>query len=105
MEHPITVQSLAFALGERRQTVEEAHASGRLLSPPSALREAGFAHHHLCAAESDAYDLARRAVAGVEDLGDVDAIIYATCLPQNGSVGSPARFAESRDVKHLMDFP
>src|SRR6185295_16544441 len=32
-------------------------------------------------------------------------IVYATCLPCNANVGSWTRFEETRDVKHVMDFP
>jgi 3-oxoacyl-[acyl-carrier-protein] synthase-3 len=38
-------------------------------------------------------------------LGDIGAIVYATCVPVNGNVGSEAKFRQSRDIKHLMDFP
>ena len=102
----VFVDHLAYALGEETSTVEEAAARRRLISEPSLLREAGFERHHVAAESSSAYDLAARAVGGVrEHLGDVGAIVYATTLPLNGNVGSEARFRETRDVKHLMDFP
>ena len=102
----VFVDHLAYALGEETSTVEEAAARRRLISEPAMLREAGFELHHVAGESTSAYDLAARAVGAVrERLGDVGAIVYATTLPLNGNVGSEARFRETRDVKHLMDFP
>lgn len=99
------VHDLTFALGDRALSVEAAEAEGLTRSPASALREAGFGRHHVCLPGTTAYDLARRAVQRIGGrLGDVGAIIYSTCIPLNGSVGEEARFAATRDVKHLMDF-
>jgi 3-oxoacyl-[acyl-carrier-protein] synthase III len=102
----VHVDSLTFAVGETVETLEEAHRQGRLLSPVEALRDAGFVAHHVCRPETTAYDLACRAVKAIgSGLGEVDAIVYSTCLPLNGNLGSPAAFEATRDVKHLMDFP
>jgi 3-oxoacyl-[acyl-carrier-protein] synthase-3 len=102
----IFIDQLSFALGEETSTVEEAVARERTLSTASVFKEAGFQKHHLCRPETTAYDLARRAVEGIrENLGDIGAIIYSTCLPANGNIGEEKRFYETRDVKHLMDFP
>jgi 3-oxoacyl-[acyl-carrier-protein] synthase III len=106
---PVHVHDLAYALGSRAQTVEEAERAGLLLSGAAALKEAGFHRHHVCPPEETAYDLAKRAVEQIRPrLRDVSAIVYCTCLPVNGSAGGAAdlaRFEQSRDVKHLMDFP
>ena len=102
----VFLDHLSYALGQEVHSVEEAAAAGRLLSPAPALKEAGFQRHHVCPAGTTAYDLAKRAVQGLQDrLGDVGAIIYSTCLPVNGSVGDAGTYARTRDVKHLMDFP
>jgi len=102
----VYLDHLAYALGERRCSVDETVAAGRASSTPSALREAGFVNHHVCAEQTTAYDLAKRTIETMgADLGRVGAIIYATCLPLNASIGSEQRFRETHDVKHLMDFP
>jgi 3-oxoacyl-[acyl-carrier-protein] synthase-3 len=68
--------------------------------------EAGFERHHACGPETTAYDLARQAVRNMGNgLGDPGAIVYVTCIPENANIGSAARFAETRDVKYLMDYP
>jgi 3-oxoacyl-[acyl-carrier-protein] synthase-3 len=100
------IAHLSFALGDQRVSVEESAEKGLLISSPSVLKEAGFEQHHVCAAQTTAYDLARRAVSEIADnLGDIGAIVYSTCIPINGSIGSQSKFAETGDVKHLMDFP
>jgi 3-oxoacyl-[acyl-carrier-protein] synthase-3 len=100
------VSDFAYALGERTQTLAQAAARGQLVSTPQALEQAGFARHHVCGDNSDAYTLARRCVQDIEPrLGDIDAIVYVTCLPINGNVGAVASFRDTRDVKFLMDFP
>jgi 3-oxoacyl-[acyl-carrier-protein] synthase-3 len=102
----VFVHHLAHALGERRYSVEESFAAGRTVSDPGVLRRAGFKAHHVCGAGTTVYDLARRVVERLDgDLTGVGAIVYATCIPQNGSIGEEQRFRETRDVKHLMDFP
>lgn len=102
----VYVDHLSYALGDEERTVEATGTGGRLVSGAAALAEAGFRKHHVCKPETTAYDLARRAVEPLRPhLTGVGAIIYATCLPLNGNVGNPDRFRETRDVKHLMDFP
>jgi 3-oxoacyl-[acyl-carrier-protein] synthase-3 len=100
------VDHLSFALGEHSYGVEQSAAEGRLLSEPSLLREAGFQQHHICGPTTSAYQMAQQAVANIENaLGRTNAIVYSTCLPGNGTIGSTAEYERSRDVKHLMDFP
>lgn len=102
----IYINHLASALGSRTQTVEQAEAAGQLVSKPTALRDAGFESHHVCAEGESSYHLAARAFArsGIEP-PSIDAIVYSTCLPLNGNIRDPADFDISSDVKHLMHFP
>jgi 3-oxoacyl-[acyl-carrier-protein] synthase-3 len=100
------VDHFAYALGDETFDVDRAVALERTLTTANALRDAGFARHHVCREGTTAYDLARRSVEPIAaELGDVGAIVYSTCLPQNANIGDEARFRETRDVKHLMDFP
>jgi 3-oxoacyl-[acyl-carrier-protein] synthase-3 len=97
---------LASSLGSNTQSVETAEQFQQLVSPASALRAAGFESHHLCPADESSYQLAARALeaSGIET-GNVDVIIYSTCLPLNANLGDIEKFSASRDVKHLMHFP
>jgi len=102
------VDGLSYALGERKALVEESAAAGRLVSAAGDLAGAGFRWHHVCEPGTTAYDLARAAVAPLAAAGrlsEVDALIYATCIPANGNLGDPAAFERTGDVKHLMEFP
>ena len=102
----VFVNHFSYALGDEVNTVQQAADHGRLLSSVETLKKAGFTQHHVCRPDTDAYQLAHRAVTSIQEhLGEVDAIIYATCLPLNGNIGSPDAYRETRDVKYLMDFP
>jgi 3-oxoacyl-[acyl-carrier-protein] synthase-3 len=102
----IFVDSFAYALGERKFHVEESAAAGRVRSAREDLLAAGFRWHHVCEPHTCAYELAKSAVKGVGLAGpDIDAAVYATCLPENGNAGDRAAWERTRDVKHLMDFP
>lgn len=102
----VFIDHLSFKLGDETITVEKSAEKGRTISTASVLRESGFSEHHVCFSQTTAYDLARGAVQQIEkELGDIGAIIYSTCIPVNGSVGDEKKFHETRDVKHLMDFP
>jgi 3-oxoacyl-[acyl-carrier-protein] synthase III len=106
MNGEVYLDHIGFALGGRRQTVEDAGRAGRLVSDPAALRGAGVAMHHVCPPAETAYDLACAAArAAGPGLDQVDAIVYATCLPQNGNVGRAEAFTRTGDAKHLMEFP
>jgi len=102
----VFVNHLSFALGESAYTVDEAAAMGKISSTAAALKEAGFGRHYVCARTSDAYSLAKRAVEAIDvGVGDIGAIVYATCIPSNGNLGEEKKVRETGDVKHLMDFP
>ncbi|HKG22642.1 MAG TPA: hypothetical protein VKC34_12140, partial [Blastocatellia bacterium] len=102
----VYIDHLSFSLGDVIRTVEDSAERGMLVSPAGVLREAGFHSHHVCSEKTSAYDLARAAVKNIEgDLGGVGAIVYSTCLPFNGNAGDEKLFHDTRDVKHLMDFP
>lgn len=101
----VYVDNFSYALGENVCSVEESSAAGRTISSASLLREAGFTKHHMCGPESSAYSMARQSVEQIRpELQEVNAIVYSTCLPINGSIGSFADFERTRDVKHLMNF-
>jgi 3-oxoacyl-[acyl-carrier-protein] synthase III len=86
--------------------VEQTAADGLTFSAAADLRAAGFDSHQVCGPLTTAYDLARRAIEPIADrLGRVDAIVYATCLPVNGSMDDVAGWEKSKDVKHLMQYP
>ena len=102
----VFIDHLSFALGDETRSVEDAAKGGKTLSSAAVLREAGFLQHHVCRDGATAYDLATRAIEPIrERLGDIGAIVYATCIPINGNVGSFNKYRQTRDVKHLMDFP
>jgi 3-oxoacyl-[acyl-carrier-protein] synthase-3 len=102
------VGSFVYSLGERRIHVRESASAGRLISSAEDLESAGFRWHRMCAPDSGSYELAHAAatqLAKLDRLDGTDAIVYSTCIPQNGSVGSQREWEGTRDVKHLMDFP
>jgi 3-oxoacyl-[acyl-carrier-protein] synthase-3 len=102
----VFVDRFAYALGSRKLSVEESAAAGRTRTGAADLLEAGFRFHHACDDDETAYDLAEAAVRSMGDAVDgAGAIVYATCIPANGNVADPARFAASGDVKDLMDYP
>jgi 3-oxoacyl-[acyl-carrier-protein] synthase-3 len=110
---PAYLDHFGHALGSGKHAVEESAAAGRTRNPAAAFVQSGFRWHHVCGDGETAYDLARAAVeavgAAVGKAGggglDVDAIVYATCIPANANLGDPSRFEATADVKHLMDFP
>ena len=100
----VFVDGFAYALGSVKHDVEDSATAGRTHNPAAAFVQSGFRWHHVCADGETAYDLALAAVRNVDDdLSDVGAIVYATCIPANANLGT--RFDETADVKHLMDFP
>lgn len=104
----IYIGALSYSLGGRKSQVGETAESGGLISAPEDLEYAGFNWHHRCEPNETAYDLAHAAVSPMAargDLDEVDAIVYATCLPQNANIGSRRDWIRTRDVKFLMDFP
>lgn len=105
MTAPVYVDGFSYALGSRTATVQESAAAGRTLTQADDLLAAGFRTHHMCRDGETSYDLALGSARAMGDLSDIDAIIYATCIPQNANLGDAAAFEASRDVKHLMDYP
>ncbi|HEY9713639.1 MAG TPA: 3-oxoacyl-[acyl-carrier-protein] synthase III C-terminal domain-containing protein [Chroococcales cyanobacterium] len=104
--HSIYIDDFSYALGEVRSSVEDAAASHRTLSNSETLKESGFTFHHMLGSDRSAYELAQEALAPFsKNLDHVNAIVYSTCIPENGSVGDKSLYASTRDVKHLMDFP
>lgn len=102
----VYLNRIAFALGEIVREVEEAHRTGLVQSSPEQLRLAGFRSHHTCERGTTSYDLASRAVAGLGRLpSPMGAILWATCLPANATMGDDSDFLVSGDVKDLMRYP
>jgi 3-oxoacyl-[acyl-carrier-protein] synthase-3 len=100
------IGNFTYALGDVVNSVVEAEALNLTRSNAQDLADAGFVQHHVCSDGLSAYDLARQAVEGIQaQLSDIDAIVYSTCIPINGNVGSHEKFQETRDAKHLMDYP
>ncbi|MDQ6797010.1 MAG: hypothetical protein M3011_03105 [Actinomycetota bacterium] len=101
------VGDFCFALGSHKRSVEDSAGAGMTRTGADDLRDAGFRYHHVCDADETAYDLARAAVATLDDevVAGIAAIVYATCIPLNANVGDVTRFCDTGDVKHLMDFP
>lgn len=101
------ITQLAYALGDLRFSLEESFQKGRTVSPVSALRDAGFSEHLIASLKVGCYDLARACVEKFpkELLQSVDAIIYASSLPENSNIGNSEKARAHRDVKYLMDYP
>lgn len=95
-----------YALGDTSYSVVESVSAARTFSSADTLHEAGFEVHHVCSPQTGVHDLAARAATQLgERLDTVSTVIFSTCLPINGSIGSYSDYAASRDVKYLMDFP
>jgi len=95
-----------YALGDTTFSVEDSVVASRTFSSVETLREAGFETHHVCSPDTGVEALATRTASQLgECLDTVSTVIFSTCLPMNGSVGSLEDYQASRDVKHLMDFP
>ena len=95
-----------YALGDTTFSVEESAAAARTFSSAATLRDAGFAAHHVCAPQTGVQDLAARTALQLgERLDTISTLIFSTCLPANGNIGSIDDYHQTRDVKHLMDFP
>jgi 3-oxoacyl-[acyl-carrier-protein] synthase III len=102
----VYIDNLSYALGEQQFPVEASVAAGRTLTSQEAFKEAGFQQHWIAAPTTTAYDLAVAAVDPIkEQLNGLGTIIYSTCLTLNGNLGTWSDFTQSRDVKHLLDYP
>lgn len=102
----VYVHDLTFALGSLESSVEDSSDAGRTLSSAMLLRGAGFERHHRCDDDESVLDLAVRAVEPIRrSVEGASALVWATCIPENASVGKREDFVASRDVKPLMDYP
>jgi len=102
----VYVDHFSYALGSDRRTLADSARCGRTYSDFGPLSDAGFGVHHMAAPEESAYDLARAAVEPLRSrLSKCGAVVYATCLPCNATVGGEDGFASSGDVKRLMQYP
>jgi 3-oxoacyl-[acyl-carrier-protein] synthase-3 len=100
------LNNFGYALGSISRDAVQSEQSGDLLSSANALYDAGFNSHHICAINETPYDLACNALkASLIRPSEIDCICYATCIPGNGSLSCEQNFEDSRDVKHLMNFP
>lgn len=103
------------SLGENTQSIESAHNRGWLKTDPSVLRESGFNQHHFASTDSTPYTYALAACKESMHLSsqanpriaaaEIDCVLYATCITENGNIGDRQTFLTSGDVKPLMDFP
>ena len=99
-------QEMSYVLGEVAYSVDDSVVNNRTFSDAKTLRAAGFEQHFVCENATTVLDLAKRATAPLAHrLDEMDAMIYATCLPHNGNLGNTAGFVENGDVKCHMDFP
>lgn len=106
MTAEVFVGSFSYCLGDQCEPLRMAAQRGLLVSPEEALRVGGFEQHYFCTKEVSAYDLALGAARQLDLEGtSVDAIVYATCIPENGNVGDRTVFESSHDVRDLMRFP
>lgn len=109
----IYINHIGYALGSNACRVDDSAKNGRVFSELSALTEAGFEFHHIAGEAQSVADLAADAINNMlhpadsrkDRLAAIDILLFATCLPQNGNLGSSSQYESTRDVKHLMDFP
>ena len=102
----IYLNNFSYALGSIARSAAQSEQAGDLLSSADALHDAGFKSHRICAVNETAYELARNALkSGPIKPSEIDCICYATCIPDNGNLPGEQNFSDSRDVKHLMNFP
>lgn len=108
--HPMAfVEALAYALGGREQSLEDAAAAGLVSSPVRDLRSAGFDRHHVSPVGESAYDLGRAAAieawaasGGGRDGAGAAAVVWSSCFPPSGS---DEALRASGDAAQLLDFP
>tara|TARA_S200000501_G_scaffold371501_1_gene414694 strand:- start:881 stop:1831 length:951 start_codon:yes stop_codon:yes gene_type:complete len=99
------MHNLSYALGSIKRTVEESSKSDTF-SSIKLLRSSGFENHHIADESESVLDLAIKAVEPIrEKLNKLDSIIWASCLPENATIGSRQEFEKTKDVKPLMDYP
>ena len=102
----VYLHDIGLALGEDTRRLEDSARAGLLVSRPDALRAAGFDQHWLARPGTTALDLAGSALEKIAAaLVDIDVVIHSTALPGNACADGSEAYSESRDVRHLMDFP
>jgi 3-oxoacyl-[acyl-carrier-protein] synthase-3 len=102
----IYLHNLSVFLGDQTFTVEETESRNQLIAKSAGFREAGFSQHRMSSDNQSALDLAIGAIEPIRsELSKTDLIVYATCITMNGNIGTAEKFQETRDVKHLMNYP
>lgn len=104
------IGEIGYAVGSEHCHVSDTVAKGLTFSDEQLLTDSGFLYHFRAGENQTAYDLAREAVENLctsegKDISKIDGVLYATCLTCNGNLGAWNAFKETKDVKHLMDFP
>ncbi len=101
----IWISRLNYALGDDEHDLLDCQE--HMVSSVPDLINAGFKKHHVATAEQTSLDLAQAVVkkATAELSVDPELLVYATALPINAAVPRGTSFADTRDVKYLMDFP
>ena len=91
------MHNLSYSLGSIRRTVEES-SKANTFSSVKLLRGSGFENHYVADDNESVLDLAIKAVEPVrEKLNKLDSIIWATCLPENATIGSRKQFEKTKD--------
>jgi|MGYP000010366033 3-oxoacyl-[acyl-carrier-protein] synthase-3 len=99
------MHDLSYAMGSIKRTVDES-AKTDTFSSVKLLRSSGFENHYIADENESVLDLAIKAVEPIRDrLKNLDSIIWASCIPENATVGNRESFEKSKDVKPLMDYP
>lgn len=106
----IYIGEIGYAVGSEHCHVSDTVAKGLTFSDEQLLKDSGFLYHYRASEKQTTYDLARSAVDNLcasegKDISQVDGVLYATCLTCSGNLGAWDTFKETKDVKHLMDFP
>ena len=101
----IWISRLNYVLGDDEHDLQDCQE--HMVSTVAELINAGFKKHHVCTSEQNSLDLAQAVVkkATAEQPVDPELLVYATALPMNAAVPRGDSYTETRDVKHLMDFP
>jgi len=106
VSNDVYLNRFALALGEGECSVRTSWEAGRTRTDVETFESSGFFRHRMAAEGTTSYDLAYRAVQGLDEIPrDATTLVYATALPLNANMGDPGDFEQSRDIKDLSDFP